>query len=155
METLIVKQFTSSPLQIVKKRIIKAPIERVWEIVADHKGMTQWMPMIKHVDLVKADDDGKWGQGCERHCQFGGDLLKEKIVHWDPPYGYAYMIEDMHLVKDHLAYIKLSKTGGSTEVVWEQYYTPNGIAPQRWIARNIMLPTVMAKALKNLTKKAA
>lgn len=155
METLNVKRFTNAPLQIVKKKIINAPIERVWEIVANHEGMTQWMPMIKHVNLVQSNDEGEWGQGCERHCQFGPDLLKEKIVHWDPPYGYAYMIADMHLVKKHLGYIKLIKKGETTEVSWEQYYEPNGIAPKRWIAKNIMLPTVMAKALKNLTKKAA
>ena len=38
MKTFEIKQFTNSPLQITKKKIIYAPIERVWEIVADHKG---------------------------------------------------------------------------------------------------------------------
>ncbi len=155
MKTFGVKQFTRAPKQIVIKKTIDAPIDKVWEIVSNHQGMTQWMPMIKQVNLIKADNQGEWGDGCERHCQFGPDLLKEKIVYWDPPYGYAYMIADMHLVKNHLGHFQLEEKDGSTEVTWAQYFYPNGIAVKRWVAKNIMLPTVMRKALKNLNKKAA
>lgn len=83
MKTLNVSQFTTAPQQVEKSYLVHAPIEEVWKVIADHQGRTQWMPMIKHVELVQANKAGEWGEGCERHCQFGPDLLKEKIVHWD------------------------------------------------------------------------
>lgn len=155
MKKLTVSEFTKAPQQIKKTHFIAAPIESVWQIVADHQGMTQWVPMIKQVDLVKEDRDGHWGEGSERHCQFGPDLLQEKIVHWDPPYGYAYMIGDMHLVKDHLGHLQLSPTPEGTTITWTQYFQPNGNFLKRFMAKNVMMPNVMSKALKNLSKKVA
>lgn len=149
------KEHTDAPQQIHKSRLIPAPIEKVWSVVADHKGMTQWMPFIKHVELVAPDSAGSWGEGCERHCQFGSDLLKETIAHWDPPYGYAYSIADMHLVADHLGHIALVEKLDGTLVSWTQYYNPQGNALKKWMAKNVMLPKVMSKALKNLEKQTA
>ncbi len=153
MKTFNKTAFTKAPQQLQFSRVVKAPIQEVWNVVADHQGMTQWMPMIKHVNLVKPNAEGSWGEGCERHCQFGSDLLQEKIVHWDPPYGYAYMIADMHLVKNHVGYIQLTEKMEGTQVTWTQYFDPNGNFAKKWIAKNIMLPSVMKKALVNLEKK--
>lgn len=153
MKTLNVKSFTNAPRQIKVTRMVHAPIESVWKVVADHQGMTQWMPMIKRVNLIKPDKEGTWGEGCERHCQFGTDLLQEKIVHWDPPYGYAYSIADMHIVKNHLGHIELTEKLDGTLVSWTQYFEPQGNPIKKWMAKNIMLPQVMKKALKNLEKK--
>ncbi len=153
MNKLNVKKFTQAPEQIMIQRFVKAPIEKVWQIVSDHQGMTNWMPMIRHVDLKQPNQQGEWGAGCERHCQFGPDLLQEKIVHWDPPYGYAYMIADMHIVKSHLGHFELLEKLDGTEVKWTQYFVPQGNFVKKWMARNVMLPQVMKKALKNLEKK--
>lgn len=147
------KKYTNAPKQIEITRMVKAPIEEVWKVVADHQGMTEWMPMIKHVNLVKPDVKGEWGEGCERHCKFGNDLLQEKIAFWDPPYGYAYMISDMHLVKDHIAHVHLTEKFEGTLVTWRQYFYPNGNVAKKWMAKNVMLPLVMKKGLKNLEKK--
>lgn len=155
MKTLQVNDYTDAPQQIQKTRLIDAAIEDVWKVVSDHQGMTQWMPMIKQVDLVQANTAGEWGEGCERHCHFGPDLLQEKIVHWDPPYGYAYMIGDMHLVKNHLGYIQLTPTNEGTLITWMQYFHPNGNFLKRFMAKRVMMPSVMSKALKNLNRKVA
>ncbi len=71
MKTLEIRKFIDAPHQLSIKREIKASPEEIWRTLSDHQGMTQWMPMIKNVDLVKADEHGEWGEGCERHCQFG------------------------------------------------------------------------------------
>lgn len=154
-EELNVSSFTEAPLQITKTAYVDAPIDAVWKIVADHQGMTTWMPMIRQVHLTQANEQGEWGEGCERQCQFGPDLLNEKIVHWNPPYGYAYMIADMHLVNDHLGHISLSPEGKGTRIEWRQYFNPNGNAVKRFVAKKIMMPQVMSRALKNLNKKVA
>lgn len=155
MKTLNIKEFTHASEQIKVNRLIKASITKVWQVVADHQGMTQWMPMIKHVNLVKPDKQGTWEAGCERHCQFGNDLLQEKIAFWDPPYGYAYMISDMHIVKNHLGHIQLTEKLEGTLVTWTQYFEPQGNFMKKWMAKNVMLPQVMKKALKNLEKRTA
>ena len=143
--------YTDAPQQIRKTRVVDARIEDVWDVVADHQGMTQWMPMISHVDLKTPDAEGGWGEGCERNCKFGPDLLEETVVHWDPPSGYAYSIADMHLVRDHVAHISLERVGeGKTQVTWTQYFRPNGFAAKAWFAKTVMMPWVMNKALGNL-----
>ena len=118
-------QHSEAALQLKFSKLIKHPIEDVWKVISHHQGMTQWMPLIKRVNLVKPDPEGGWGEGCERHCQFGPDLLKERIVHWNPPYGYAYSISDMHLVRDHVGHIGLTEKLEGTLVTWTQYYVPN------------------------------
>lgn len=65
MKKLKVENFTDAPLQLSIKRVIKSSPEEIWNTLSDHQGMTQWMPMIKSVDLVKADENGQWGEGCE------------------------------------------------------------------------------------------
>ena len=155
MRKLLIKQFTNAPKQLMVERTVNAPIADVWNIVADHQGMTSWMPMIKQVDLIESNQAGNWEAGSERHCQFGADLLKEKIVHWDPPYGYAYMISDMHIVKDHLGYFQLEEVPEGTKITWTQYFVPNGNAVKNWMSKNVMLPSVMKKALRNLRNKVA
>jgi len=105
MKKIQISKFTDAPQQIQKTHFINAPIEKVWEVVADHKGMTQWMPMI--------------------------------------------------LVKGHLGHIELIKEGNGTKVNWTQYFYPNGNFIKRFMAKNVMMPSVMSKALKNLNKKVA
>ena len=83
------------------------------------------------------------------------DLLKEKIVHWDAPYSYAYMIADNHLVKDHLGHFTITQKNGYCLVTWDQYFYPQGIPLKKWMMKNLMMPNVMKRALKNLNKKAA
>lgn len=146
--------FTDAPQQIQRSRLVDAPIAQVWDVVSDHRGMTEWMPMIKHVDLVEADDQGTWGEGCARNCQFGPDLLEERVLFWEPPYGYAYSIGDMHLVRDHVAHIALAREGDGTRVTWTQYYRPGGNAVKAFVAKRIMMPGVMSRALRNLGGRA-
>ena len=149
------QNFTDAPAQLRKSHYIEVPIEDVWAIVSDHGGMTQWMPMISHVELTRANGAGEFAEGCERECQFGPDLLHETIVFWDAPYGYAYQIADMRLVQKHVGYLQLIPTGSGTEVIWTQYFYPNGNFVLNFLSRRIMMPSVMSKALKNLSKKVA
>jgi len=65
------------------------------------------------------------------------------------------MIGDMHLVKGHLGHIQLVKKNNGTEVTWTQYFYPNGNFLKRFMAKKVMMPFVMRKALKNLNKQVA
>ena len=154
MKTFNPLTYTNAPRKHRVSRVIDAPLHEVWDIVADHQGMTRWMPLISHVDLKTPDAEGGWGEGCERNCQFGPDLLEETVVYWDPPHGYAYAIADMHLLKDHVGHIALAKTDGGTRVTWTQYFHPNGFPPKAWFANKVMIPRVMRRALRNLERDA-
>jgi len=147
------KLFTTAPFQFsVKRKFLFSP-ENVWNIVADHQGMTTWMPMISHVEITNKGSEEKLGLNCERECKFGPDLLKEKIVHWDEPYGYAYMIADgsVPFASGHLGFIEIKPKEYGSEVVWYQYFRPKGF--KGWMMKNFMMPWVMKKALKNLKSK--
>ena len=150
------KQFTNAPLQMQITRKIDLPAEKIWAILSDHKGMTDWMPMIKSVKITQNDPQGGEGEGCQRVCEFGGDTLYEDIVHWDPPHGYAYMIQDNHMVNNHLGYVEIEAIDEErSKVSWYQYFVPQGNAFKKFMMKNLMMPNVLKKGLKNLENKAA
>jgi len=144
---------TTAPYQFSKRRNIPFTPEKIWPVIADHKGMTTWMPMITHVEITNEGNDGNLGLNCERECQFGPDLLREKIVYWNEPYSYAYMIADgsVPFASGHLGYIEINPKSNGSEVIWHQYFRPKGF--KGWMMKYIMMPIVMKKALKNLDRK--
>jgi haloalkane dehalogenase len=149
------KKLTNAPLQITVSRQIRHSAMQIWPVLADHEGMTTWMPGIKHVDVKHNGVNDDRGLHCERECTFGNDLLREKIVHWNPPYGYAYMIADGSLafVSGHLGHIDVEPNEQGARVTWRQYFRPKGL--KGWMMKRVMMPQIMKMALKKLERKAA
>lgn len=145
---------TEAPLQITVSGEFLHSAEKVWSVIADHQEMVNWMPMIKHVEIKNQGSNSDLGLHCERECTFGNDILKEKIVYWNPPKGYAYMIANREgrFFKNHLGHIEIARTKDDrTKVIWKQYFDPLGI--KGWLMKNIMMPRIMKKGLRNLDKK--
>lgn len=95
--------------------VIRAPIGRVFEFLADHEGMATW-PGVK-ASRVVTEGEPRNGLGAIRRITAGGITLDEKIVRWDPPHGYDYTIIKGLPVK-HLGTVKLTETPAGVVVSW-------------------------------------
>jgi len=148
-------KYSTLPETFRIERIFKKTPKQIWPELANHRGMVEWMPGIKHVE-VSHNAEGNEGLGCKRTCQFGPSLLHEEIVLWEPEKAYGYKIADNELIENHVAYITLQDLGnGKTKVSWIQHLQPKGNFINQFMMKNIMLPRTLKKGLANLESRIA
>jgi uncharacterized protein YndB with AHSA1/START domain len=115
---------------------IDAPIERVWELVADSRLLPKWGPPVKGVELVDQFDRPE-GLGSRRRvdAKFGdrqGHYLERRIAH-DPPRRMAFLIEaetfGLFRMLDAVgSVIDLEPDGPDrTRVTWTFFHRPHGL----------------------------
>ena len=67
---------------------INAPMDKVWEVLADFGATDKWSPVIsKSYSTTEANG----GVGAGRHCQTSFGALKEQIVEWEE--GRSFTID--------------------------------------------------------------
>jgi len=150
---LVVKNYTRENLIVHKTKAVKAPAELVWKIVSNHAIFSKWMPMVSNVDTNDAFADND-GNGCQRVCTFGKDKIKETVIHIEENKIFGYSAEDTAMFKNHLAVVKITGVGYSHSFIeYFVFFKPLGM--KGFMMKYIMLPRVLKKALKNLSKLVA
>lgn len=103
-------------VHVVKKILIDAPIERVFEQLVDHEAMSDW-PGVGSCVLVR-EGAPRNGLGAVRQVKTNGLSLLEEVVHYEAPTGYDYRITK-GLPVEHLGTVRLSEMGDGVELRWE------------------------------------
>jgi len=147
------REFTNSPKQMDLSRILNFTKEEIWKEIVNYKNMTLWFPMIKSVEITKKGNTQEFGVGCKRECKFGNDLFEEEILHFDPPNKYAFKIKDNSMIKDHLAIFSIEEVNGKNSFRFQSFFEPQGNFIKKYMMKNVMLPSIGKKALKNFEKK--
>lgn len=147
---LNVTQFTNANLIVYKTIEIEASPEQIFKIVSDHSIFSKWMPMVKHVAVLdNTNAIGNDGVGCERICTFGSDKIREKVLYVEKNKVFAYQASDTPMFKNHLAVVEIINKGyNKSQVNYYVYFSPIGI--KGFMMKNMMLPMVLKRALKNL-----
>lgn len=86
-------QFTTATLQTEGWIRFNAAPDQVFARLADHEGMTDWLPLLSKVTVVRPEGlaTGEDGPGVTRTLHFhGGITLVEQVVYWNPPLCYSY-----------------------------------------------------------------
>ena len=86
-------QFTNAPLQTEGWIRFTDPPGQVFARLADHEGLTAWVPLLKQVIVAQPQPlaRGESTVGTTRTLVFQGGLtLVERVVYWNPPLCYAY-----------------------------------------------------------------
>ena len=121
---------------------IEAPVERVWEVLADFGGTYRYNP---NVTESHSTSDANAGVGAERHCDlsFGGAQVEERIVGWDEGRSYDVAIVESKRtppMKDPLARFEVEPDGDATIVrasmSYEMKYGPIGWAMDHAMVRS-------------------
>jgi uncharacterized protein YndB with AHSA1/START domain len=101
----------------------EAPPELVWELVADHVGMSRWAP-LRAVALEREGESVPGGVGAIRVVKSRSGTLREEITAFEPPRRLAYRLLSGAPVRNYEAVVELSPSRDGTEIVWSASFRP-------------------------------
>ena len=93
---------------------INAPVEKVWEVLADFGGVSKWAPTVTE---SYSTTEANGGIGAGRHCEvigFGG--IEEEIVGWNESRSLSVSLENAGPIKSAVITFSVSPSGDETVV---------------------------------------
>ena len=105
-------------------RTIEAPIDEVWEVLADFGNISKWNPGVTKSYLT-GDQSGD--VGATRHCDLEPlGAVKERIKGWVPDSELVIEIYEAKALpmKRGQAIFRVTEAGSATEVTVAYSYTP-------------------------------
>ena len=147
--------FTNAPLQTDGWMRFTDPPEKVFAVLANHEGMTEWLPLLQKVTVTHPQElpPGESTIGSIRELTFpGGITVVEKVVYWNAPLCYAY---DSHAkIFPFQNYIGLmgvepAENGGGT-FIFHEYFDLSGRIEQAVLPHGVVPP--MRQALHKLSQ---
>lgn len=103
---------------VVLKTYIHAPIERVWEMVSDHEGYTQFR-VVTFAKLLKEGQNERNGLGAVREIHLLGTKFVEEIIAFEPPRRLDYKVIRCSMPMEHeKGCVDLIPRGEGTEIHW-------------------------------------
>ena len=93
---------------------INAPVEKVWEVLADFGGASKWAPTVTE---SYSTTEANGGVGAVRHCEvigFGG--IEEEIVGWNESRSLSISLENAGPIKSSVNTFSVSPAGDGTVV---------------------------------------
>jgi uncharacterized protein YndB with AHSA1/START domain len=103
---------------VVITRVINAPIERVFDVVADHANYAEF-PGVTGSRLVREGHLQRNGVGAVREIESAGGWFQEEITAFEPPHRFEYRIVAARPELEHRGgSMLLARTAGGTSVTW-------------------------------------
>ncbi len=96
-------------------RTVAAPLEVVWEVVADHRGMVEYTNFRK-VELEREGDPAPNGLGAIRVLHLVGPPVREEVVAFEAPHRLVYTMLSGAPLKPHVGTVELSPVAGGTRM---------------------------------------
>lgn len=138
--------------RIEVERLIPAPRDKVWAILADHEGMRKWMPVREVVRRRPGSPDPN-GVGAVRTIRGMGLVIEEQVTAFEPGERLEYVVTEGAPIRDHLGEVRLSPEAGGTRVRWTVRFRP--VVPGTgWLLR-AALKRGLEQGLGGLEKRAA
>lgn len=104
-------------------RTVAAPVETVWEVLADLRGMSEYT-RFRRVELEREGDPPPNGVGAIRVLHLFGPTIREEIIAFDPPRRFSYRMLSGAPVKDHVGTVELEPAGEGTRMSYVLQTTP-------------------------------
>lgn len=101
------------------ERQLDAPVEAVFEILADHAGYDRF-DGVSRAELVEPGDPDPNGVGAVRHVWLGPLRFEEEVTAFEPARRLDYLIHEVRGLPFRHAggSIRLARRGHGTEAVW-------------------------------------
>jgi uncharacterized protein YndB with AHSA1/START domain len=96
---------------------VNAPIDHVWEVLADHEGMSEWAPGLK-ATLSKPGAIDRNGVGAVRRLGVGlpAPVITEEIVEFEPGKRLGYKALGGVPLKNYQGEVSLREVPAGTEI---------------------------------------
>jgi len=116
---------STSPSTSTATATVKAPIEHVWSVLADHEGMASWAPGLK-VRLDQQGAEDRNGVGAVRRIEAPGPApaIVERIVTFEPSRRLGYVALSGVPFKKYGGEVLLTPTHDGTQVSYTLRYEP-------------------------------
>ncbi len=132
--------------KVLVSKTINAPIEQVFEILADHEGYVSF-PGVRKAELIQEGSSPRNGVGAVRRLGLGPISIDEEITEFQAPSLLGYRIVKAPLPVDHeFAQVRLQSHGDKTRVEWES------VIHNRWPLVGGLLELAVGKQLEMIFK---
>ncbi len=108
---------------IERRAASQAPVERVWELLADARSWSSWSRLTASALAEEAPGPDPNGIGALRRFSVGPGASLERVVAWDPPRHLAYELVSGLPITGYRADVTLApRPGGGTSIEWRARY---------------------------------
>ena len=119
-----------------------APPERLFAVLTDHRAMPRWFPPIRRVDLDPEGSPDPNGLGAVRKVHALGPPIVERVVEWEPPRRYVYVLEAGAPIRNHRGEVRVEAAPGGSKATWTITFAPV-IPGTGWLVRAVLTPAVV------------
>lgn len=159
LSTIDAAEQLGAPLRFEGIARFDASPENLFAVVSEPQHVSQWVPMLKALNMTHArsqNGSGQCGVGSERACAIGmmGNVV-ERIIWWDPPKGYAFAFQPenkmMVPTENHYVVLLVRPCDTGSELTFRTYFNWRpGL--MRFVAA-YMMPMMLNMAFANIRKK--
>jgi hypothetical protein len=130
---------------------IEADVERVWDVISDHEGMSHWSG-FSLVAVAREGELTRNGYGSERrmHGPPGIGVVVEQVIDERAPHLLCYRVIGGSPFICHQGEVQLSRSGKSTQLGWSIRFRPR-IPGTGWLFQWVLsskLATLLQQHLK-------
>jgi len=130
-----------------------APIERVWALLSDARGWSNWSRLTKTGLAEPAPGPDPNAVGALRRFSVGPGASLERVVAYDPPRHLAYELEAGLPIRGYRADVLLEpRPGGGTTITWRARYA--GRPPVLGVAVHAFLDWFLLDTARSLARAA-
>jgi hypothetical protein len=97
---------------------ISAPIDIVFDVVADHQGQAD-RTLLRSSTLERAGDPPPNGVGAIRRLSLIGPPIREQVTVFEPPHRFTYKMLSGVPVRSHVGTVELTRQGAGTLLIWQ------------------------------------
>jgi uncharacterized protein YndB with AHSA1/START domain len=133
-------------IEFTVTRTSTAPIETVFDVMTDHRGVADYMWACWRSTLDQEGTPAPNGVGAIRRLVVIGLPFVEEIIEYERPTRYAYKMLSGAPTRNHIGTVRLRDADGGTEVSWHLRSTLKIAGVDR-----LMLP-VLKKIIDELLK---
>jgi hypothetical protein len=108
----------------------------VYALLADGSTWPEWSP-IDAFELIAPGDGMPEGLGAVRLFTTGRHKSRERVVECRPGERFAYALEKGLPLRDYVAIVSLTPTGGGTVITWRSTFRPK-VPGTGWIYRRAL-----------------
>ncbi len=130
-------------------RIAASP-EAVWQVLANHERMPEWMPAREVVRRRPGSTDPN-GVGAVRTLRLGALVVEERITAYKPPERLEYVVIEGAPLRQHRGEVVLSPAADGTRVGWSVSFRPL-IPGTGWLLRSAVR-RLLARSLEGLKRR--
>ncbi len=105
-------------IEFTLTRTSTAPIEAVFDVMTDHRGIAGYMRACRRSTLDREGTPAPNGVGAIRRLVVIGPPFVEEIIEYERPTRYAYKMLSGAPTRNHIGTVQLRETDTGTEVNW-------------------------------------